>query len=324
MPSPKVTYTLASRANYKFNIVRMGYSNYDDVSYLYKSDFPDVEVTRPGYSTSLGAIHNKFLITLNGYVHNTVYSEGRLYIPGATKCMLHSRLNMVGLINLGSVAPSLTKTPITLDMVSSELNQLTYDKVIITMPTPVEQPLLIMGGYIVPYNEQSFYRISDTAFALCLSKLQYTEKLYELGRYRRIFEELGVTVSPLNPEAVDANELRSELVIRKFLSLGNSFMVDLKTAPLVSKKIYLEHSSVPSSFRTEIEPILPMFVGYGKLCEYSLDQTGLKYLVTTQDTHYNNHLFSSIPQRDLTIMNANRQPGNTYTLSEAFFLELTV
>lgn len=317
-----ITYTLASTANYKFNIVRMGFSNYDQVSYLYKTDFPDVEITRPDIAVDLGLIHSNYLVTVNGYVFNTVYTGGRLYLPLAAKSMLRSRANVVGMLNLGKVGTPI-KTAITPSMISLDLNTLAYDKVFITLPNPVAQPLLIMGGYIIPYNDQYFYRVSDNTFALCLSKLQYSEKLYELYKYRDIFADLGVDVSTTNPEMVDANVVRSQTVITKFLSLGNSFMVDLQTPTLSLKKVYLERSNVPGSFRTEVPPNLPMFVGCGKLCEYMVTGTAdAKYLVTTQDMHYNNYLFSAMPALDVKVINNARVVGNTYSLTPAFFLEM--
>lgn len=322
MAVSSITYKLASEAGYKSSIVRMGFNNYDPVSLMYKVDFPDMELKRPMHEDSLAQVHSNCLVTVNGYVYSTVYSESRLYVPNATKTMLKTRANAVGIINLAGVSNTITKTAITPPMVTTDLNTLAYEKVFITMPTAVKYPLLIMAGYIIPYNEEYFYRVSDNAFALCLNKLQYTEKLYELSRYRDIFADLEVDVSPLNPQMVDANVVRSENTIRKFLSLHNSFMVDLGVETFSTKRIYLEHSTIPGNFRTEVAPILPLFVGYGKLSEYAISSGGTKYTVITQDAHYNNHLLSHMPQRKLNVMNDQRKPGATYGLAEAFFLDM--
>lgn len=324
MPTtPKMTYMLAARAGYKFDIVKMGFNVYDQLSYLYKADFPDMEIKRPNQS-GLQELHEKYLITVNGYVYNTVYSQGRLYAPKAAEGMLRSRSNAVGIVSLEDISTNITKHAITPAMVTTDLNILSYDKVFITFATPIAQPVLVMAGYIIPYNEQYFYRVSDNAFALCLSKLQYHEKLYELLRYRDIFKDLGVEVSPTNPTMVDVQELRSDTVIKRFLSLDNSFVVDLGVPSVALRKIYLEHSNVPGNFRTEIAPNMPMIVGYGKLCEYAVVDVGLnKYTVSTQDYHYNNYLFSGTAQRDLEVSNTHRKPGSTYHLTHAFFLEMT-
>lgn len=322
MATTAITYKLASDAGLRTSIVRMGFNNYDPVSLLYKEDFPDMELTRPGAEDSLATIESSFLVTVNGYVYSTAYSEGRLYVPNATKSLLKSRANAVGLLNLGGFSSQIKKLPITPSMVTADLNMMAYEKVFITFNEPVKYPLLVMAGYIIPYNSEYFYRVSDNAFALCLNKLQYSEKLYELSRYRHIFEDLQVDVSPLNPEMVDANVVRSENTIRKFLTLSNSFMVDLNSDTFNTRKVYLEHSTIPGTFRTELAPNLPLVVGYGKLSEYAITNTGTKYSISTQDAHYNNHLLSYMPQRQLNVMNDHRKPGTTYALTEAFFLEM--
>lgn len=325
MAVERVKYLLGSAGNYRFNITKMGYHEYDQLSYIHKSDFPDVEVTRPGVTTDLNRVYRTCLLTVNGYVHSTAFSDGKIYIPQATHSMLRSRANIIGLLDFSKAAPDITRYPITADMVTEESNMLAYDKVLITFTEPVEQPLLILAGYIIPYDVDSFYRVSDTSFALCLSKLNYTERLYELSRYRDIFKHLNVPVSATNEQMVDANTLRSFITIQKLLTLHNSFMVDLKTPNFSVKKIFLTHSKIPGTFTTQTHPNIPLFMGYGKLSEYAVRRDNeFRYTVHTQDHHYNNHLLSSFNQNKIKVFNDNRRPGQTHRLSQAFFLDMTV
>lgn len=319
-----VNYQLGATGNYRYNIVKIGFTQYDELAYTHKKDFPDVEVTRPGTDTDLAKIHATCLMTVNGYVYDTVYQGGRLYIPGATLSMMHCRSNVMGMLDFGKITPTLKRIKITPSMITMESNILAYDKVLITVPEAVQQPMLVMAGYIVPYDPETFYRVSDTSFALNLSKLSYTEKLYEAMRYRDIFKDLDVEVSPLNPQMVDANEVRSLVTIKKYLSLNNSFLVDLGVDNVSLKKVFLEHSNIPGTFKTQISPTMPMIVGYGKISEYAVSKhQDALYTVYSQDAHYNNYLVSHMPAYLTQVHNDHRVPGDTHRLSQGFFLDIT-
>ena len=115
MTTEHATYQLASAANYKFNICKIGFNSYDPTAYYHKENFPDVEVTRPGTDTDLELLHKNFLMTVNGYIYSTEYIGGKLYIPNATMSMIRSRANAMGLINFTNLG-QITKTKITPSM----------------------------------------------------------------------------------------------------------------------------------------------------------------------------------------------------------------
>lgn len=324
MTQKLMRYQLATAANYRFEIVKMGQYNYDPVAYYYKEDFPDVKVTRPGTDTDLELIHNNYLVTVNGYVHNTAFSNGDLFIPKATISMLKSRSNVIGILSMSELSTNITKTKITEDMVSFETNIPPVEKVILNFPEEIIRPVLIMSGYMIFENPEFFYRTSDRAFVVRLDRLNYIEKLYELQRQRDIFYELGIPVSPNNPSMIDGSIAKSDIAIKKFMSSYNSFIVDLNINDLETQKVYLEHSNIPGTFRTEVYPNLPMFVGYGKIGEYnSKRQVEGKHIVIGHDCYYNNHIFSYQNQATIDIYNDHRKPGDTYRLSQAFFLNVS-
>lgn len=324
MTTQRVKYLLGSAGNYRYNIVKMGYHEYDHLAYIHKADFPDVEVTRPSTDTDFRQIHQTCLMTVNGYLHPTEYVSGKLYIPGATHSMLRSGGNATGLLDFGAITPALKRHTITPSMVTQDTNVGAYDKVFITFDVPIQQPILILAGYLITYDPGTFYRISDNTFALCLSKLQYMEKLYELNRYRDIFKHLDVPVSPLNAQMVDTETVRSLAVIRRLLSLNNSLLIDLEVDNFSLHKTYMDSSKIPGTFTTQTRPDRPIVVGYGKLAEYAVRRDNeYRYSVFTQDCHYNNHLFSRMNQSKIKAYNDSRAPGMTHNLVEAFFLDMT-
>lgn len=317
-------YQLANTAGYKFNIVKIGAHVYDQLAYYHKENFPDVELTRPGLDTDLSLLHNKALLTVNGYVYPTVYQDDHLYIPNATLSMLKSRANSIGILSFNKLKSNLTKHKITVDMVTSEAPTPMFEKAIITFDTDIGHPILVMCGYMVFEDPEVFYRVSSNSFALRLDRLNYIEKLYELARQRDIFKELEIPTSANNDSMIDAAVARSDETIAKFLSAFNSFLVEVPVDSISTRKIFLEHSSVPGNFRTELEPVLPIMVGYGKIAEYVKKKNNdQKHTVYINDAYYNQHLFSSLPYTDINVYNDHRTPGSTYRLSQAFFLEIS-
>lgn len=324
MPTQNFNYVLANISGYKFDIVKIGHSNYDKLAYYNKENFPDVEITRPGTDTDLSLLHNKSLMTVNGYVYPTEYISNRLYIPKATLSMLQSRNNNIGIISFNKLTTPLQKIQLTESMISTQSPFSLFEKAIITFPVNIIHPILIISGYMIFENSEYFYRISDTSFVLRMDKLNYIEKLYETQRYRNIFNELNIPVSVNNPSMIEAATARSNETITKFLTTFNSFLVNINTLTLTNSKIYLEHSNVPGNFRTEKEPTLPIIVGYGKLAEYHKTKTtDNKYTVYINDAYYNNHIFSNSSYNDITMYNDHRVIGSSYQLCQAFFLNIT-
>lgn len=318
-----INYQLANTSGYKFNIAKVGEYNYDDLALYHKDNFPDLEITRPNTSTDLSLLDTKALLSVNGYIYPSTFIDNKLFIPKATHSMLKTRHNAIGILSFNKLEQPLKKTPITAQMISQESPIPMFEKVIITFDHDVGHPILVIAGYLIFEQPEFFYRVSSRSFVLRLDRLQYVEKLYELNRYRNIFSELGVPTSINNPYLIDGDVVRSDMTITKVLTLHNSFLVEVPCNGLERTPIYLEHSNVPGNFRTEVEPRLPIFGGYGKIIEYrSMKHNDSKYTVYTNDAYYNNHLFSKLSAQQIKLYNDHRLPGTTYRLSEAFFMRI--
>lgn len=323
METLNVNYRLAVHSGYKANIVDIGRQEYDELAYFHKANFPDVEITRPTIPTDLRLLHDKCLMTVNGYVYPTEYYGDRLFIKGATEGMLKTRSNQLGILSFNQAETKLKKTQITEEMLNSDGDYPYYNKVLITFPEEVDSCILVLAGYLIFEQPEFFYRVSGSTFALRLDRLGYIEKLYELSRNRNIFETLGIEASVNNPSVFEVADAISDETIEKFLTLDNSFLVQVPGYLIDTRKVYLEHSNVPGNLRTEIEPTMPLFGGYGKVIEYKHRKNNdHKYTLQTIDSYMNNHLLSKLPLTNLTLYNDHREVGNTYQLSQAFFLDI--
>lgn len=315
-------YRLAISLGYKSNIAKIGGHSYDPSQLENKANYPDLEITRPGIPVDMSEVYSRCLFTINGFLYPSLHEGNSIYIPNATHNLLKSRSNQVGIIS----SPShLVTTKIEPEMITTDGNIPLFKKAIITFPEEVDTCILSLAGYPVFEQPEFFYRVSPTSFVLRLDRLDYVDRLYELNRYTNIFDDLGVENSINNPSMLDGNMIRSNLIVERFLSLHNSFIVEFPGRLLEPKRIYLEHSNVPGNFRTEVEPVLPMVGGKGKFIEYmSSKKNSIKYTIHTTDAYTNNHLYSKFTRDKLSMYNDHREPGRTYYLSQGFFLDVKV
>lgn len=317
------TYVNARNAGYRANLCQIGNNVYDPLQYWVKSNFKDIEITRPTLTTDLSLVHNKSLITVNGYIYPTEYSSSRLYVRKATRSMLKSRSNHLGLISFNNLADPLTRYPLTVDMITPDGLFSLYEKCVITLPEDIRTPMLVIAGYMQLEEPGVFYRLSGNSFALSLNRLSYIERLYETQRYRDIFEDLDIPTSVVNISMIDANLARSDAVILKYLTCFNSFLVDVPVDALQTRKVYLNQANIPATYQTDRLPNYPLVTGYGKFSEYSYSAGPEgRYNVNTIDAYYNNHLVSKLDSHKVDVYNDHRKVGSTYRLSNAYMLDM--
>lgn len=323
MDTFKAKYVLAVNAGYKVNIVRINHNEFDPPVTKVKSNYPDVEITRPHNPNELKLLHTRGLVTANGYIQNTEMYDDRLFIKGLTNQLLKSKNNHLGILSFADGNTDIIKTKFAVEDIHTDSNQHHMSKILLKAPRELSEGFLVLGGYIILENENYLYRRSEDTLVLRLDRLAYIERLFELARYTNIWEKLGVEVSAVNPGAVDQEELFSLETVTKLLTLDNTFFVEVPGYSLTTDRTYLEHTSIPGCFRTEEDPQQPLIAGVGKICEFTKYKgTETKFEVNTTDAYYNNYLFTRASITGLGIINDHRLVGETYRLSNAFFLNL--
>ena len=317
-------YKSLNHSGYRFNICNIGQSQYDNLAYYDKTNFKDVQVLRNYATLDVQRLNTQCLFTINGYVYpSVVYSNG-LYIPNAVSGLLTSNRNHMGLLSFLEYGKPFTSYRIDLDHVGTESPYSLYQKAYIQFPEPIKTPILVLLGYLVFENPQSFYKVSEDTFVLNLELLRLIERLYEISRYRPIVDELGIEVSPNNPSMFSKEDVTSDSIINKVLTHYTTFLLNFDVDGFQTEKIYLERSHVPDNFKTTQQPLYPMVTGYGKLIEYMIRKTTLhKYTVYTDDAYYNNHLFSYLGSDMIRVYNDHRDTRKTYELVQGYFLKVT-
>ena len=320
-----VKYVLANRANYQASLFDNRTNRFNPEFAYAKSDYPDLKLTRKeeGFGVDWGLLSRRVLCTVNGQVFQAFNGGDGLVVKGATKIMLRSRQNQVGLLSFLDLGVDLNIIRFTEDMLYNESSRPLFERLTIAIPREVGVGFLVLAGCIIPLDASALFRNSPTSLVLRLDLLNHIDRLYLLQRYRNIFEELGIPVANNNPSLVDMAVVCSDAVVKKLLLLDNSFFVNVPLSNFNFRKIYLEHSDLPSTFRTLIEPTLPLMGAYGKLLEYSYRSTPEpRYIVNTVDAYLDNAILSANNPNEVKLYNDHRNLERTYRLHQAYFMEM--
>lgn len=316
-------YILATSAGYKINLANKGHVPYDPSMLANKHNFKDAIITRPGEPTDMYDVHTKALITINGFIHPTVFQDNKLYVKEAASSMLRSGYNHVGIISFTNLKQKLEKITITKEMITPADGYSYYDKVIITFPKRIDGFILVFAGYLIMENSEHLVRISDKSFAFYPSKLCLVDRLQELNKYYNILEELGVEQSVVDDSLALFEEVTSDRVIEKLLTRYNTFLLNFKGLLVGYDCNQLEHTSIPNNYRTQELPTKILIGGQGKIIEYkSKSFNRFKHTILTTDAYYNNLTNTYTPRYALELINKNRIPGDTYRLSSVIFLDI--
>lgn len=315
-----VKYSDAIRANYKIELTVAGQVLPDNYPI---SDMKDIEIKRPNYDTDMSLLHDYCLITVNGFVHNTDTDGTRAYVYDAVKTLNKSRSNHIGILSFLDVG-SLDKIKINKDNILplDETSSL-KDKIYFSVEEDLNNKsyILILGGYMIFPDENIFWRSGEHTFALNLNLLPYVERIYESNYYIDL-SDLELTTNPINDTMINTDELWSDEVIKKYMTLTQSFLVLVDTDKLINRKISLRSCNLPGLFTSYIDPTYPLFVNYGKIAEYWKVLEDGHWSVSVQDSFLKNYILSEQPIQQLENITSNLLPNKPFRHSRGFLLEI--
>lgn len=330
MTTVNVNYQHASVSNYTLDLGTYGSAPYTPSNRPPSNQMPDILIRRP--DTDYDLLHRRCLTTVNGFIYPNVADNYGVWILQGAFSMPNDFHQSVGLISFNLLNQDIETVPfsdpneilITPDLVGGPLRL--YDKMYIRFSKFEGTPMLVLGGYLQTPDPDIFYLTSEdenfVTYALHLSLLPYMQRLFETAHYRNIFTELNVDIVNQNPTLVQVDELLSDTTTQLFMNLGNSFLVKVPGTNLTVEQNYLESTTVPGNIITAHVPLSPLVVGHGKFADYRKKQSNGRWLIYISDGIYENYVFT----RDInpTVINAHRQNQNTYKISPAFFLGMSL
>lgn len=326
IPSTKIKYVKYSDAyysGYRAELTKIGYNlNPYNTS---KIDLPDIELTRPRYTTDLSLIHTHCLVTVNGLIHLTDTDGKRLFIYDAGKMVRTHSQNHIGIISFLDVG-KLEKIKITDEMITRTDNDTPLkDRINIKLPETIDTKdktvILVLGGYLVFQQNEEFFEVGDNHFVLRVKAIPLIERLLESRPYLDL-RTLGLTEELNKPGCLSLDEVYSDIVLRKLLKLSQSHIVILDTKRLIYNRVYLHNTKLPGEFVSHVNPVYPLVVNYGKIVEYWKTYDEGRWSVKVADSYYRNFVYKNTKKLDSGITSSQLIPSKTFFEASGYLLEI--
>lgn len=315
-----VRYSDAVRSEYKIELTIAGQVLPEHYP---KSELLDLKLTRQKYRTDMALVHDHCMVSVNGYYHRTDHADGAAYVYDGAVSMRKSKLNHVGILSFLDIGKlekvSLAAPRIAPAVPGTKLSE----KLVFSVDHDLEGKsfFLVLGGYLVMPGEGVFWQSSDHSFTLDLNRLPYVERLFESSKYLDL-SSLDITPLPINAQAYNVPELFSDEVIKKYMTMSQSFLVIVDVARLVTNKIHVRKSNLPGVFTTYQDPSYPLIVNYGKAAEYWKVQEDGHWSMTVEDSFLRNYVLSEQPVQSKTTVTSQLRPDQPFTHSRGFLLEI--
>ena len=131
-------------------------------------------------------------------------------------------------------------------------------KVFITIPSEFDNMsvMLLLGGYLVIPEENTFFKISDNIWVLNVEKLDIVGRYFESRKYLD-YSNLGLTSFGEDRDKLSLIEMLSDEVLLKYFSMSQSFFIAVDTPNLVYKKHFVRHSSIANRYLAYSNPVQP-------------------------------------------------------------------
>lgn len=317
--------------------LKYGYVQYNDVfqagydvtpifpnasitSELPASEKTAVILTKPG--ADYASVYKNCLFSVNGYLHLTDYDTTGVYIMDANKTRRHSGLNTLGIYSFKDVG-ALKIIPITEGMVKKQADNVPFSsRAYICLDEDIgdRTVAISVGGYLHLCDAKTVRQVGERIVSF---------EFLNIPLYERIIESYGVLdLSDLkltdyqykNPYLFDRAEVMSDDVIKRYLTLSQSFIVLIDNADVFTNQMPVEPTPYSGIYYTYAKPIKPLVGDRGKLLEYWAQYEDGAHILTTRSCGRDNYLFRTGMVESMKGVSDQRVPTDAQQKPGAHFL----
>ena len=276
---------------------------------------------KPGVNARV--FHKNCLVSINGLIHRVDADSQYIYVMEAGKSNYHSRRNEVGIINFRDVG-ELECHSITEDMLfKAHAKQPFSNQIFIKAPVPAvnKSVALVMGGYLFLLDNLTFFRTADDIFCLDTQSIALLDRFFE-SKDLIDLSSLGLEYNGLHKKQISREQLFSDEVLTKWLTLSQSFLVYIDSPNIIVERQSLAPTHIAKQYLAYSEPTLPLLTGFGLLSPYWVQEDDNVFSITVGDNIMPNHLFHTTPSNQAVMPADNRIPYNREKYSPAHFLNI--
>jgi hypothetical protein len=267
--------------------------------------------------------YNYCLVNVNGFFHLTDFDTSGVYVKDGMKSKFISGKAEIGALDFTDIG-KLTFIPITESMVYKQTPDQVFKNacfVDIDVSTKDKTVALVLGGYLHVLDSVTFKQIGDTLFHIDFSNLPLLERYYESRKYIDL-SSLSLETTNRNDSLVGMQELYSDAVLLKYLTLSQSFFVIIDNLDMFVRRDYLHATPAPNKYISYTKPEFPIVTGFGKITNFWSVYEDKQWSIACSDSFYNNYLFNTVKLEDQPTASNARVPEAPVTNSKAFFLKI--
>jgi hypothetical protein len=290
-------------------------------------------LTRDDPVTDYTYFHRHCLVSINGFYHVIdTNGEDGVVVYDAMKSLRQSRQNQIGLLSFANVC-TLKTIPITSAMVHKRLSPEMlngsasvepYSKIgFIKLNEDLtgKSIMLVIGGYLHAPDSNLFSKVNDNEIIIDFQRLPMFDRYYESNQYLDL-SALGLSMTNRNPTQISVEELLSDEVLVKYLTLSQSFVVVLDTPELYAAKQYIKKTGIPGQYISYTQPNYPLVLGVGRMPEYWSAYEDQQWALTVQDNVRRARSYNTTDPLRLRSLDATTLPVEVEFYHPAYLLEI--
>ena len=309
-------YKDAFKAGY--TVTPVTHANLDNPSIAIE-DKHDVRLTRTEPATDYTEFFKRYLVSINGFYHQTdTDGINGIVVTDAMKSLRTSGQNQIGLFNFKNMG-DLEFVQVTDDMV--EIADAGQARVNIGKDLTNKTVFLVLGGYFMTIDPETFRRIGDSSYVINFNKIPMKDRWFESSKYMDL-RALPLESTPMNEEQILADDLLTEAFLRAYLKLSQTFFVVLDCAEVFINRQFIKRSRLPDMYTAYKQPVYPLVTGLGRHPEYWSVYEDRQWAITIYDNLVFRRIYNTVNERALEGIDDGNDPMVRAVLSMAYFLEI--
>lgn len=279
----------------------------------------DLILTHPTHSY---ADYDKYcLTTVNGYFHITDWTVDGIRVLDGNKSVRRANNNQIGVYSFETIG-AIQKVPITASMIKPQragapLNDASY----ISMPNNInienKTVLLVIGGYLQVLGKV-YKPVGDRTWRIEVGASMFLDRYIQSVKELDL-DHLGLTIDLKNPTLMSLEQMRSDEVVLKYLTMTQSFFVVVDTPSFFQDYEPIEWLRLPGRFIDASGDNLPLVGAYGRMLDYHTIHEVDTFVYAGTDNIRHDYDANHRRWQSSAIVDGGRNPAHPFTHDEAFF-----
>lgn len=292
-----------------------------------------VMLTRENPTTDYQYFKKRCMVSVNGFYHmiDTDNKSGVLVYDAMTSLRI-AKQNQIGLYSFADVCdieyvpitPSMVHKRLTPDMVAGLRQPEPYASsgfIKLNKDLTNKTVLLVLGGYLHVPESLLYSQVGTDEFKIDFLNYPLFDRIYESLQYIDL-KPLGLVNDIRNKTQFSVQQLLSDEVLLKYMTLSQSFFVILDTPEVFVNRQYIKKTGMPGMFISYNPPVYPIVVGNGRMPEYWSTHEDGQYSLTVYDNTVRQKTYNQANARALNAVTSSDVSIDPELMSGAYFLEL--